>query len=210
MILGSLELNNFVVEPWMELKPFDPKLIKKILRNHPYKILLWVLYKSSPSYSSGEGNDANPNYDGYEDVTDVYFRLLDDYNRYGIAFNRDYELFPGNKLGVIEYEEFGKHEYYLVDNHYDKKVLLFNKVKTIDLNEHDTGEKPISEEEKQKRDFIKKQTNKKLQVALMDPDVYNILFKNKNKGFCIDLLIEKFNHRMSYNGIDDFLRINFD
>ena len=54
-----------------------------------------------------------------------------------------------------------------------KKILLFNKVKTINLNEHDRGEKPLTEEEKQKRDLIKKQTNKKLQVALMDPDVYN-------------------------------------
>ena len=212
MILGSLELDNFVVEPWMELKPFDPKLIKKILRNHPYKILLWVLYKYFPSYRS-RGNDANPNYDGYEDVTDFYFRLLDDYNRYGIAFDRNYELFPGNKLGVIEYEDFGKREYYLVDNHYDKKVLLFNKVKTIDLNEHDTGKKPISEEEKQKRDFIKKQTNKKLQVALMDPDVYNndelfkIAIEHSGRK---QLLIRKFNHRMSYDGYDDFLRINFD
>ena len=209
MILGSLELNNFVVEPWMELKPFDPKLIKKILRNHPYKILIWVLYKYSPSYSS-RGNDANPNYDGYEDVTDFYFRLLDDYNRYGIAFNRDYELFPGNKLGVIEYEEFGKREYYLVDNRYDKKVLLFNKVKTIDLNEHDRGKKPISEEEKQKRDMIKKQTNKKLQVALMDPDIYcnveliKLVIRNPS------LYIEKFNHRMSWHGFDDFLKIQFD
>ena len=29
MILSSLELNEFIVEPWMELESFDPKLIKK-------------------------------------------------------------------------------------------------------------------------------------------------------------------------------------
>ena len=60
MILGSPELYDFVVEPWMELEPFDPKLIKKITCNHPYKILLKILYNCCPSYSSGKGNDANP------------------------------------------------------------------------------------------------------------------------------------------------------
>ena len=210
MIIGSPELDKFVFEPWMELKPFDTKLIKKILRNHPYKILLYILYKYYPSYSSGKGNDANPDYDGYEDVTDFYFKMLDDYNRYGIAFERKHALFPDNKLGVIEYEKFGKREYYLVNNHYDKKTLLFNKVKTIDLNEHDRGEKPLSEEEKQKRDLIKKQTNKKHQVALMDPDVYNYpeLFKLVIEN--PDFYIKKFNHRIKYYGIEDFLKIEFD
>ena len=213
MIIGSPELDKFVVEPWMELKPFDTKLIKEIQYNHPYKILLRILKKYYPSYSSGKENDADPNCQSYEDVTDFYFRMLDDYNRYGIAFDRDYELFPGNKLGVIEYEEFGKREYYLVYNYCDKKTLLFNKVKKIDLNEHDSGEKPISEEEKQKRDIIKKQTNKKLQVAMMDPDVYNNdeLFRNAIEySRRKQLLIKKFNHRMSYDGYYDFLRIKFD
>ena len=64
----------------------------------------------------------------------------------------------------------------LVSKGYDKK---FNKVKKIDLNDYDTGEKPLSDEEKTKRDFIRKQKNKYLQIALLDPDVYNndILFK---------------------------------
>ena len=140
MIIFSPELNKFVVEPWMELEPFDTKLIKKIQPDHPYKNLLRDLYKYSPSYSCWEGNDANPDYDGYVDVTDAYFRMLDDYNRYGIIFYRNYELFPDNKLGVFEYEDWGKRKYYLVNNWRDKKILLFNNVKTIDLNEHDTGE----------------------------------------------------------------------
>ena len=210
MIIASSELDEFVVEPWMELERFDPKLIKEISTNHPYKILLRILYKYSPSYSCWEGNDANPDYDGYEDVTDLYFRMLDDYNRYGIAFDRKFKLFPDNKLGVFEYKDFGKRKYHLVKNKYDKKVLLFNKVKTIDLNKHDTGEKPLSEEEKQKRDLIKKQTNKKLQVAIMDPDVYNNeeLFKDAIERQ--ELLIEKFNHLMTWHGFDDFLRIKID
>ena len=214
MILGSPELNEFLVKPWMELEPFDPKLIKKISRNHPYKILLRILYKYYPSYSTGEGNDADPKYDGYDDnIVDFYFGMLDDYKRYGIAFERKSELFPDNKLGVLKDVFSGKITYYLVRNHYDKKILLFNNVKTFDLNKHDSGEKPLSEEEKQKRDIIKKQTNKKLQVAMMDPDIYNnpLLFKNAIKKLEKQKnLIKKFNHRMTWDGFDDFMRIKFD
>ena len=121
MIIVSSELDNFVVEPWMELETFDPKLIKELHLNHPYKILLRILYKYYPSYSNGKGNDTIPDGDGDEDVTDFYFKMLDDYNRYGIAFERIYELLPDNKLGVFEDEDFGKIGYYLVNNRYDKK-----------------------------------------------------------------------------------------
>ena len=41
MIIISTKLDKFVVEPWMELEPFDPKLIKELSLNHPYKILLF-------------------------------------------------------------------------------------------------------------------------------------------------------------------------
>ena len=211
MILGSRELDEYVVEPSMKLEPFDPKLIKEITRNHPYKILLRILYKYYPSYSDGEENDANPEYDGYEDVTDFYFRMLDDYNRYGIAFERETELFPDNILCVKE--GFLSPSYYLVKNRYDKKTLLFNKVKTIDLNDHDRGEKPLTEEEKQKRDIIKKQKNKKLQVVMMDPDFYNYS-KNFNDVFespnFQKLLIKRFNYRMTYDGYHDFLNVQYD
>ena len=74
-------------------------------------------------------------------------------------------------------------------------------------------EKPLSEKEKQKRNLIKKQKNKKLQVAMMDPDVYNNdeLFKDAiERTARQELLIEKFNHRMSWHGFRDFLRIKID
>ena len=93
--------------------------------------------------------------DGDEDITDFYFKMLDDYNRYGIAFDHLFNILPDNKLGVFEDEEKGKPVYYLVDNWCDKKILLFNNVKTIDLHKHDRGEKPLTEEEKQKRNLIK-------------------------------------------------------
>ena len=131
MIIGSPELKKFVVEPWMELEPFNPKLIKELDLNHPYKILLCSLYKYSPSYNSGEGNDTIAGWDGNEDNTDFYFKMLDNYNRYGIAFDHFFKLLPDNKLGVSEDEENGKPINYLVDNWHGKKILLFNKVKQL-------------------------------------------------------------------------------
>ena len=206
MIFISPELKQFVVEPWMNLEPFDPKLIKKIQPNHPYKILLSILYKYYPEYNGGEGDEDNGEEEN-EDVSDLYFKMLDDYTRYGIAFERDYYLFPDNKLGVI-----GDKNYSLVENSYNKKTLLFNKVKTIDLKQHDRGEKPLSEKEKSKRDLIKKLKDKKFQVAMMDPDIYNNdeLFEKIIQFPTDKLLLEKLDHRTSWHGIRDFLRINFD
>ena len=234
MITTGPELDKFVVEPWMELEPFDSKLKKKIFLNHPYKILLYLLNKNPPNYSKWENKD----------ITDYYFKMLDDYNRYGISFDRKLNLFPDNNLYVIKNkdEDFKKSKYILlINNHYDKKTLLFNKVEKINLNKHDTGKKRISMKENQKRKFIKKQINIYLQVAMMDPDVYNndklfkdlmmesddynhyILFKfpmmdidyyNNDKLFKDKFekqknLIRKFLYRMN-EGIDDYIRIKID
>ena len=167
----------------MEIEQFDSKLIKEIFLNHPYKILLFHLNKNPPNVSRWE----------YEDINNFYFKMLDDYTRYGIAFLRYSGLFPDNNLYVVENKDknikynlniYSRKEsnesenkngdnrikYMLVSKGYDKK---FNKVKKIDLNDYDTGEKPLSDKEKTKRDFIRKQKNKYLQIALMDPDVYN-------------------------------------
>ena len=201
MILGSRELDEFEVKPWMVLDSFDPKQIKNLDLDHPYKYLLWDLYKYNPSYNSPKENDADPEGDGYDDnVADYYFKILDDFNRYGIVFSRIFDLYPGNKLYIHNYSILSKY-------HYNKKTLLFNKVKIIYLDDYDKGVKPLSEEEKKVRDFIKKTKNKKLQVAMMDPDIYNELLKNINTPFCSRLLIEKFNHRMTWHGFNDFLRI---
>ena len=202
MILGSRELDEFIDEPWMDLEPFDPKLIKKIKPNHPYKLFLWIIYKYYPSYNNRNDNDEN-------DV-DFYFNILDDFNRYGITFQPEYDLFPDNKLGVLEDNYYGKSTYSLVNNYYDKKTLLFNKVKTIDLKDYDRGKKPLSEEEKHKRDMIKKQTNKKLQVVLMDPDVYRNVELMKHVIKNSVWYIKNFNHRMSWQGIREFCKIEFD
>ena len=173
MITSGPEFDKFVVEPGMEIEPFDMKLAKEIFLNHPFKILLLYLKKHLPygSYFSSE-----------VDINDLYFRLLDDYNRYGIAFEREFNLFPGNILYVIENDNSKKPEYELqfdskyeliFKGKYDKKTLLFNKVKKIDLKKYDRGKKPLSKWEKEKRDCIKNQKNKYLQIAIMDPKFYN-------------------------------------
>ena len=171
MITSGPEFDKFVVEPGMEIEPFDIKLAKEIFLNHPFKIILLSLRKHLPygSYFSDE-----------VDICDLYFKLLDDYNRYGIAFKREHKLFPDNILYVIENDNSKKYEYHshskyklLSQGKYDKKTLLFNKVKKIDFKKYDRGEKPLSEWEKEKRKCIKEQKNKYLQIAMMDPDVYN-------------------------------------
>ena len=211
MILGSPELDKFIVDPSMKLEPFNPKLIKKIQPNHPYKLFLWILYKYYPSYNGWNDNDAKPDSDGYDDnVVDFYFRFLDDYYRYGITFDREWNLLKEGKLGVLEEEDFGEKVYSLIKNYYKRKAMLFNKIKTIDLKKLDRGKKPISEEEKQKRDLIKKQTNKKLQVALMDPDVYRNIELMKDAIKTSNYFIEQFNHRMTWWGIREFSKIDFD
>ena len=187
MITDGPEFDQFVVEPGMEIEPFDPKLTKEIFLNNPYKILIFHLNKHPPNFRRWED----------EDINDFYFKILDDYTRYGICFHRKYQLFPDNNLYVIENKDsnikynlnifsskkIDKNEnengnnrikyMLLFKDSYDKKTLLFNKVKKIDLSEYDTGEKPLSYVEKEKRDIIREQKNKYLQVAMMDPDVYN-------------------------------------
>ena len=215
MIIVSPELSEFKVEPWMKLEPFDPKLIKKITPNHPYKILLSYFFKYSPSYNNEEKKDANPYLDGYSDnIVDIYFGMLNDYKRYGIAFHRESRLFPDNKLCVFK-DKLPIKTYYLVRNSYDDdiNILLFNNVKTIDLNDYDGGEKPLSEEEEQKIDIIKKLKNKKLKAAIMDPDIFNYS-KNFNEAVenprFQNNLIKRFNYRMTYEGLSDFMSQKYD
>ena len=92
MITSGPEFDKFVVEPGMEIEPFDSKLTKEIFLNHPYKILLYYLEKHFPDGSYWEN----------EDINDFYFKMLDDYNRYGVSFKRDNQLFSDNNLYVIK------------------------------------------------------------------------------------------------------------
>ena len=187
MITDGPEFDKFLVEPGMEIKPFDMKLSKEIFLNHPFKILMFYLGKHPPDYSRWDGID----------LCDFYFEMLDDYNRYGISFKREDNLFPDNYLYVVENDNSKKEIWdlhfnskydLLLNNDYDKKTLLFNKVKKINLNEYDRGKKQLSKWEIEKRKLIKEQKNKYLKVAMMDPNVYNndLLFEELNGGILDD------------------------
>ena len=259
MIIHGPEFDNFVVEPGMELEAFDMKQKDEIFLNHPFKILMFYLGKHPPYYSRWDGID----------LCDFYFKMLDDYNRYGISFRREDNVYDlDNCLYVVEndnskkdkWELHFKSKYVLLyRNCYNLKTLLFNKVKKINLDDYDrendvfrkSGKHPnllkkpsendevktpsspvlfegnifgglefiepservnikktpseweflekiscnkenkISEWEYIKRKAIKEQKNKYLQVALMDPKIYN------NESFFEDLIFSKLD---DYNG----------
>ena len=224
MITDGPEFDNFEVKPGMELESFDMNQKDEIFLNHPFKILMFYLGKHPPYNSRWDGID----------LCDFYFEMLDDYNRYGISFIREDHICGfDNCLYVVENDNSKKDsnelhfksKYNLISiYYYDLKILLFNKVKKINLDDYDKepdifktpsspiliedtifGEIPfskpservdlkkpalewellekirsiddeenkITEWEYLKRKTIKKQKNKYLQVALMDPKIYN-------------------------------------
>ena len=182
--------DSFEYEAEMEIESFDIRQKKEIFLNHPFKILMYYLRMYPPDDSIWN----------IMDLCDFYFEMLDTYDRFGISFNKTDNLFPDNCLYVVEndnskkesWELYFKSNYALLFNNnndnYDKKTLLFNKVKKIDLNKYDKGEKPLSDWEKEKRKAIKEQHNIYLKVALMDPNVYNneIFFEESINGILDD------------------------
>ena len=174
MILVSPELDEFNPSNW-ELKPFDLKMKNDLARNHPYQRTMYWVYKYYTSYDEVEGDIL------YEID---YFQILDRYYRYGITFE-DSDLYPeeffglglpfNNKLYV--YEDFIRNCYlcYILKNRYDLKQLLFNDVKTINLDDADNGPITLSEVEKWRRKVINKQTDRKTKLRLLDPNIYHSL-----------------------------------
>ena len=161
MILVSPELDEFNPSNW-ELKPFDLKMKNDLARNHPYQRFMFLVHKYYASYDDEVEGEMLYEID--------YFQLLDRYYRYGITFE-DSDLYPeeffgfgvpfNNKLYV--YEDFIKNYQfrYVLKNRYDLKQLLFNDVKTINLDDADNGPITLSEVEKCKRKVINKQTDRK-------------------------------------------------
>ena len=175
MILVSPELDEFNPSNW-EIKPFDLKMKNDLARNHPYQRTMFLVYKYYASYDDEVEGEILYEID--------YFQLLDRYYRYGITFE-DSDLYPeeffgfgvpfNNKLYV--YEDFIKNYQfrYILKNRYDLKQLLFNDVKTINLDDADNGPITLSEVEKWKRKVINKQTDRKTKLRLLDPNIYHSL-----------------------------------
>ena len=175
MILVSPELDEFNPSNW-ELKPFDLKMKNDLARNHPYQRTMFLVYKYYASYDDEVEGEILYEID--------YFQLLDRYYRYGITFE-DSDLYPEEFFGfgvpfnnqLYVYEDFIKNYQfrYILKNRYDLKQLLFNDVKTINLDDADNGPITLSEVEKWKRKVINKQTDRKTKLRLLDPNIYHSL-----------------------------------
>ena len=134
MITSGPEFDNFEVKPGMELESFDMKEKDEIFLNHPFKILMFYLGKHPPYFSRWDDID----------LCDFYFKMLDDYNRYGISFRREdnicgldnclYVVENDNSKKVDEIRFKSKYDILSI-NHFDLKILLFNKIKKINLDE---------------------------------------------------------------------------
>ena len=193
------------------LKKFNKKTFTFLFLDHPYNILLTYLKKELfPLIRKADNNEFKYEFLNNEKI-DNYFQMLDDYNRFGISFRRKDDLFPNNNLYVEKNESKDEVTYFLTDNHF--KITGSSYLRKITLDEYDKGEKSLTKKEKQKREFIKKQTNKKLQIIMMNPDFYEYdklffkiieLFDRKinrknpfdfksfdNKLFCIKELLEE-------------------
>ena len=175
MILVSPELDEFNPSNW-ELKPFDLKMKNDLARNHPYQRTMFLVYKYYASYDDEVEGEILFEID--------YFQLLDRYYRYGITFE-DSDLYPEEFFGfgvpfnnqLYVYEDFIKNYQfrYILKNRYDLKQILFNDVKTINLDDADNGPITLSEVEKWKRKVINKQTDRKTKLRLLDPNIYHSL-----------------------------------
>ena len=169
------------------LKKFNKKTFNFRFLEHPYNILLSYLKKG----------DKDDNYEFLlldNKRIDDYFQMLDDYNRFGISFSRKDDLFPNNKLYVEKDESEDEVRYFLTYN--DFKITGSSYLRKITLDDYVKGEKSLTKKEKQKREFIKKQTNKKLQIIMMNPDFYEydkLFFK------IIELFDRKINRKKSFD-----------
>lgn len=51
----------------------------------------------------------------------------------------DFEIYPENVFCVKSCYDEDEPFHYIIDNHYDLKTRIYNDVKTINLNDWDTG-----------------------------------------------------------------------
>ena len=114
MICYSLEMDKFIPSNW-EIKPFDLKKINDISLNHPYQLTVFLVYKYYCSYVDEFEGDILDEID--------YFEFLDNYYRYGITFQKKYNLYPENVLCVKEDFDKTSPFRYLIDNSYNLKQL---------------------------------------------------------------------------------------
>ena len=98
--------------------------------------------------------------------------MLDNFNRYNIAFDPNYHLVTEDKLFLYKFKE----DYNIILKK-EKFRRPANYVYFICLSDIDKGEKELTKLEKWKREVIKNKVNLKDQLSLINPYVYNMLRK---------------------------------
>ena len=204
----TIDKNN----PSLIIEPCNPNVIKNLLYKHPYQKIISYLQDAVPCYKNGKEYDANPNEEHYDDdFIEWYLDILKNYKKYEFYFE-EFNIFFGNKLYI---RETNNQKNYIFETNLKKKNKVVidiskpyhNKFYEINLYDYYTGENPFSEEEKEKIEIIKSQKNKKLQLAMLDPDIFDykesINLAANNPKFQ-KILIERFNWRMTEMGQDDF------
>ena len=155
------------------LNSFNLNDIDKINLNRPFKMLIsYILFYRSKNNKKNI-NTLRINFDF------DYFKLLDNFNRYNIAFDPNYHLVIEDKLFLYK----DKEDYDIILKK-EKFRLHFDSVYFICLSDIDKGEKELTKLEKWKREVIKNKVKLKNQLSLINPYVYNninLFYKSKDK-----------------------------
>ena len=178
----------------IEIKPFDLKDINQLPSTHPYQKLIGHMVLCDPDeLYDRERNNHFYDFDIISGDLDFkeYFKWLDNYYRYGIVFNEEYEVFPGNILYVASNypndcvwesllasglsEKIDGPFYHYIINRFDHAndiIIQTENIRKIKLDDLDGGEKTLSEIERWKRKIVYKQTGAKLST-LLHPNNYH-------------------------------------
>ena len=198
------------------LENFDVKKLDKINYPHPFNYLIDTIYIITIRYFGGDHDEFynpidNNNYENksIDVLGDDYFKILDNYYRYGIVFNSKV-VHQGNKL-LIKYFNSGYYEVTELKN-----INLYPQgSEIINLDEIDNGEIELSEIEKWKRKIIIEKKSLKDKLVLLDPynyDNFHIFYKLsqedniKEYHYKIDNYI---NPRYGMNELNKVRKINY-
>ena len=133
--------------------------------------------------------------------------MLDNFNRYNIAFEPNYHLVIEDKLFLYKINE----EYHIIlkKENFCRPV---DSVYFICLSDIDKGKKELTKLEKWKREVIKNKEKLKDQLSLINPYVYNtinLFYKSKDKKI-ICLLIFIFQMKeVNFFLLKNFIKIIF-
>ena len=152
---------------------FNLNDIDKINLNHPFKILISYILVNTNKRNIKYINKLRINFDF------DYFKLLDNFNRYNIAFDPNYHLVIEDKLFLYKFKE----DYNIILKK-EKFRRHASCVYFICLSDIDKGEKELTKLDKWKREVIENKVKLKDQLSLINPYVYNninLLYKSKDK-----------------------------